>query len=285
MSRIRRIARAHTEEVDTEIEVTPAVIAAEQKKDAALKHLVDALSMSGQRPPWTDIQSESEETRALWAQFDSLRLQDGLLQRQFYAANGRVIRMQIIMPSSLRRTFLRSLHKSDGNVGTSHLGVKKTMAHVAQRVYWVGWKSDVEKYCRKCAVCQTVQHGIAPKHGMMQTYEANGVGDRLHVDLTGPYPASRQGSIYILTAIDAYSRFLTCVPLKNKTALTVANALVENVFLPHGSYRAMVSDQGREFCNEILESVTKVMGIRKLRTTAYRPAANGRIERVHRTIC
>jgi transposase InsO family protein len=148
--------------------------------------------------------------------------------------------------------------------------VKKTLAHVGQRAYWVGWKSDVENYCKRCSVCQTVQHGIAPKHGRLQTYEANGVGDRLHVDLTGPHPSSRQGSIYILTAIDAYSRFLICVPLKNKNALTVANALVENVFLPHGSYRTLVSDQGREFCNEILDSVTRVLGIRKLRTTAYR---------------
>jgi hypothetical protein len=74
------------------------------------------------------------------------------------------------------------------------------------------------------------------------------------------------------------------VPLKNKTAITVATALVEHVFLPHGCCRTMVSDQGREFCNEVLEAVTSILGIRKLRTTAYRPSANGRVERVHRTI-
>jgi transposase InsO family protein len=73
-------------------------------------------------------------------------------------------------------------------------------------------------------------------------------------------------------------------PLRNKTAIAVANALVEHVFLPLGSYRSIVSDQGREFCNEILEEVTRLLGVEKLRTTAYRASANGRVERVHRTL-
>jgi hypothetical protein len=38
------------------------------------------------------------------------------------------------------------------------------------------------------------------------------------------------------------------------------------------------------FCNEILEDVTRVLGIDKMRTTAYRASANGRVERVHRTL-
>jgi hypothetical protein len=105
------------------------------------------------------------------------------------------------------------------------------------------------------------QHGNAPRHGELQSHEANGIGDHLHVDLTSPHPPSRQGAIYILTDIDAFSRYFTCVPLKNKTAITVATALVEHVFLPHGCCRTMVSDQGREFCNEVLEAVTSIIGM------------------------
>ena len=62
----------------------------------------------------------------------------------------------------------------------------------------------------------------------MQTYEANGAGDR--IDLTGPHPTSRQGYVYILTAIDAYTSYLTAVPLRNKTAIVVADTPVKNVF-------------------------------------------------------
>jgi transposase InsO family protein len=118
----------------------------------------------------------------------------------------------------------------------------------------------------------------------MRTFEANGAGERLHIDLTGPHPVSRQGHVYIFTAIDAYTRYLVAVPLRNKSAVTVANALVEHVFLPHGAHRSIVSDQGREFCNEVLDEVTRLLGVEKLRTSAYRASANGRVERVHRTM-
>ena len=98
------------------------------------------------------------------------------------------------------------------------------------------------------------------------------------------HQTSLQGHVFILTAIDAYTRYLVAVPIRNKTATTVASALIEHVFLPLGAYRCLVSDQGREFCNEVLEEVTQLFGIDKLRTMAYRASANGRIERVHRTL-
>jgi transposase-like protein len=114
--------------------------------------------------------------------------------------------------------------------------------------YWVIWRSDVDVYCRPCALCQSVKHGNAPMHGALQSYEPTSVGDRLHVDRTDLHPVSRQGSIYTLIAIDAFSRYLWCIQLKNKQAITVASALVDHVLRPFGSYNSLVTDQGDEFC-------------------------------------
>jgi hypothetical protein len=75
---------------------------------------------------------------------------------------------------------------------------------------------------------------------------------RPDVDLAGRHPLSCQGAMYILTVLDAVTRYLIAVPLKNKSALTVAEALVKNVFLLFGS---LVSDQGTEFCDVILVEV------------------------------
>jgi predicted aspartyl protease len=259
-------------------------IADAQKEDPGLQPLMSALQNGTGRPPWKEVQSASEETRTLWAQFQSLEIVDNVLYRHFYKPDGTVKCKQIIMPSNLRKAFLQQLHAPSVQLPTSHLGVKKTQEHVSLRAYWPTWRTEVEAFCRRCTVCQSVRHGQAPRHGELKTYEAYGFGDRLHVDLTGPHPPSRQGSTYILTAIDAYTRFLIAVPLRNKSAEAVANALVERVFTPFGCWRTMVSDQGTDFNNAILNSVAEMLSIQKFRTTAYRPSSNGRVERVHRTI-
>ena len=265
-------------------DLTPTAVGKAQQEDPDILPIWNAVGLSEQPPAWKVIQSASEETRTLWGQFKSLKLVDNVLYREYYSHEGFVERLQLVLPRSHRLVFMRSIHELDGNVGTAHLGIKKTQQHVSQRVYWPNWRSDVERYCRRCGVCQSIQHGVAPRHGYMQLYEPNGMGDRLHVDLTGPHVPSRQGSTYILTAIDAFTRFLVAVPLRDKRAITVAEALVDRVLLPFGCSRTLVSDQGSEWCNELLVEVTKVLGIQKLRTTAYRASANGRVERVHRTI-
>jgi hypothetical protein len=98
-----------------------------------------------------------------------------------------------------------------------------------------------------------VQNGTAARHGRIHVNDPNGPYDRTHVDLTGPHSPSLQGSVYIMTAIDAFTRYMVAVPIKNKTALTVANALLDCVCLPFGCVRSIVTDQGTKFCNEILE--------------------------------
>jgi transposase InsO family protein len=265
---------------EQEVELTLENIAEAQRNDINLRPFLNATL----RPEWSVVQSSSEETRALWAQFDSLIMKNDVLYRKYYLASGEVQHLQIVMPTVLRKAFLTAIHSPPTQTATSHLGVKKTQQHVLQRAYWVRWKKDVETFCRRCPVCQTVKHGPAPRHGLMQTYEPNAFGDRLHVDLTGPHIPSRQGCTYIMTAIDAYTRFLIAVPIRHKSAEAVAQALVEKVFIPFGAWRVMVSDQGKDFNNSILDSVARLLGINKVRTTSYRPSSNGVVERVHRTL-
>ena len=45
-----------------------------------------------------------------------------------------------------------------------------------------------------------------------------------------------------------------------------------------------MSDQGKEFCNGIIESLCIYLGIKKIRTTAYHFQSNGAIERSHQTL-
>lgn len=71
--------------------------------------------------------------------------------------------------------------------------------------------------------------------------------DQLHMDLTGSYPSRRQGSVYIFTAIDAFTRYLVAVPIKRKSAVVVVTVLVMHLILLFGTWRTIVIDQGKYY--------------------------------------
>jgi len=258
-----------------------ANIGLEQLKDDDLRPIIEWKENFEEQPSWSHLAIASERTRALWAQWESLELKGRILYRRFEDVRRNFSHLQIILPHSLVKQFAHQCHI--GQTG-GHFGVRKTQDQFARRAYTVGWKNVVEEVCRSCTECSRYYRGTPRRQGQMQINDANGPMDRLAIDLTGKHPRSVQGHVYILTVIDVFSRFLIAVPLRNKEAKTVATALYRHVFCKYGTCREIQSDQGKEFNNLLLEQMCELFGIRKLRTTAYHPFANGRAERSHRSI-
>jgi len=108
----------------------------------------------------------------------------------------------------------------------------------------------------------------------------------LHADLVGPIPVGSNGKgqygfQYILSVIDSVTRYLWLIPLRNKTAETVANALYEDVIARTSVPSAVLSDLGKEFTAEILDRLYARLGIAHLRTPGYHPQCDSKCERVH----
>ena len=80
----------------------------------------------------------------------------------------------------------------------------------------------------------------------------NFLGTDGHVDLTGPHVRSNNGSVYLLTSVDYFTKYLTCVPIRDKTALSVAKALVKHVYLLFGYPILQISDMSGEFQNDVM---------------------------------
>lgn len=97
-------------------------------------------------------------------------------------------------------------------------------------------------------------------------------------------PATVNGNVYILTFQDHFSKMVITIPLETHTAEVVAKALIDNVILIHGIPRTLLSDQGSEFMSKLFKNFCKLLRIRKIRTTAFRPQSNGGIERMHRSL-
>jgi hypothetical protein len=107
--------------------------------------------------------------------------------------------------------------------------------------------------------------------------------ERAGIDLTGPWPKSNN-NVYILTYVDHFTKWADAVPLPNKEAVTVATALVTKIFAQVGTTLQLLSDQGREFDNNLMAALCNLLGIDKVRTTSYKASTNGAVERMHRTL-
>ena len=105
----------------------------------------------------------------------------------------------------------------------------------------------------------------------------------ISMDLIGEFhPPSSKGNRYALTIICMFTGYTFCIPLPDKKAETVLKAYMDHVYCKHGGSLKILSDNGTEFKNKLMEEVSKELGVEyKVYSPSYRPQSNGRIESFH----
>ena len=188
---------------------------------------------------------------------------------------------QTYVPPSLRHIALRLCH----NVPSAgHGGILASQQRLACFAFWPACNAHVEQHVKKCVICLQYKNKYGPKAPVLRMHNTTRPFERTHVDLIGKVIKSKQGHEYILTMIDVRTRFLIAVPLRNKKAKTVAQALFERIISQYGAPETIVSDQGSEFVNSIWQCLMDDWSIHHLTTASYSPASNGVCERVNGTI-
>ena len=82
------------------------------------------------------------------------------------------------------------------------------------------------------------------------------------VDLVGPLPENDSGNVYIMVVGDYFLCWMEAIPVPNQEAHTIAEKLVDEVFLRFSAPEQLHSDQGRQFESQLLSKVRKLMHIR-----------------------
>ena len=184
-----------------------------------------------------------------------------------------------VVPFSLMLDIVHKTHTQLGHVGSAKLYA------VIRELFW---HPAIEKICRDvcvcCVHCQLYKvHRIHIQPPTIKI-QAKYPFELMSVDLM-LLPKSKRNNVAVMVAIDSYSKWLTAVPLKNKTSQVVSSAFRYNI-LPNLPIipTKILSDNGSEFKSEEFNNLLKEFNINHVYSTPYKPSSNGLVERSNRTI-
>ena len=271
----------HGPEVQATVTAFRSRLAEAQRSDPELAPLLKCMDTNPDRPPWEQVRPSSPETKRYWAQWELLKLQNGILQRRWETPSGSKSMWLDIIPRSMRRSLLAEMH---GSIASGHFGVKKTLQRLRKRAYWLEMRRDVTEWCRGCEVCIAKKGPQQTPQAPVQVVQVGAPMERVAVDVAGPFPVSTSGNRFVVVVIDYFTKWPEVFPVPNQEAATVARVLVDGFFSRFGVPDELHSDQGRNFESALFKECCELLGIKKTRTTPLHPESDGMVERFNRTL-
>ena len=194
-----------------------------------------------------------------------------------YVEDGKQRFEVVVLPQVLSGAALQLAHE-----GLGHNGSPRTYALLKRNYFWKGLKPMVKRHVQSCRFCQ--EHNKQSVKYSKYNFEAEPAPMKfISMDLIGEFhPPSSKGNRYALTVICMFTGYAFCIPLPDKKAETVLRAYMNHVYCKHGGSLKILSDNGTEFKNKLMEEVSKELGVEyKVYSPPYRPQSNGRIESFH----
>jgi hypothetical protein len=180
-----------------------------------------------------------------------------------------------VLTEEEKRKILQEFHEQ--SIG-GHLGM-----NIKQYISWPGMKKEIEDYVRQCEICQ--KNKITQNKTKLRlqiTDKPDVVWQKCSLDVVGQLTPTLQDNKYLLKFQDGLSKFTIGVPLKQQDAMTLARSVEEEIILKFGIPQVLLTDQGSNFLSELFSNVCKLLRVKRIKTSAYRPQINGALERTHR---
>ena len=265
-------------------EWAPEAIAYIQEHDPDLA-VVRAWVRQEHKPSWTDVFPHSATIKAWHNRFDQLYLspQNQVLYLTWHDPKPhRPVRHRVLAVPAMYPAIMAEVHDAKTS---GHLGRNKTIDRLKMSpFYWPGMMEYAARWVRNCRKCNARKDPPCKKRSPLQNFHAGATADRYSCDLTGPFkPAASDGSRWIFTITDWFTRFTKAFPLKRATAFQVARCIMDFMSLfccPIQLY----SDNGAQIHGRVVKELCRLLGVKKLATVPYRPSSNGKTERQNKVI-
>ena len=204
-----------------------------------------------------------------------------MLRRWENEKTGQEVYQQICLPDSF---VPQVLHVLDNSPSAGHLGVSKTLEKVRRRFYWHGMREDVENHIRKCGPCAEVNDLSRLPRAPLINIKSGHPLQRVAIDIVGPTPKSSLGHEWLLVVSDHFTKFAQAFPMRNTSAVTLAQKVMDEYICRFGCFESLHSDQGANVDGAVFKGLCNLTDAAKTRTTPYHPQGDGQVERLNKSL-
>ena len=203
-------------------------------------------------------------------EFDTFAHVKGLLYKHITDAGKKFL--TLVIPKSWKYTVLVEAHDK-----LDHQGNSCTYCLIKHQYYWKGMNKDIWKYIANCVLCQWEKAEVQ-QYQLQMTEIPDRPFDKIAIDLVTECETSTSGNKHILTIIDHLTRWPEAFPIPDKSADTIVATFI-NEYLPvHMCPQYILSDNGTEFKNSLMDQVLQQLGIDRIFSAPYHPQSNGKLE-------
>lgn len=175
------------------------------------------------------------------------------------------------------------LHQYHNTPLGGHIGINRLYKKLRPIYFWHNMKKMITDFVKNCTQCKLNKHFTQVKIPAVVTTTPIKPFEVVSIDTVGPFPLSENGNRYAVSMQCDFTKFVILVPIPDKTATTMAKAVVEKCILIFGPMTKIKTDQGTEF-KAVFDEVCQTLQITHICSTAYHPQTIGALERNHRCL-
>ena len=151
-----------------------------------------------------------------------------------------------------------------------HQGSTWTYCLIKWQHYWKGMNIDIWKYITQCALCCREKAKVQA-YPLYMTEIPEHPFNKIAIDLFTKCETSSSDNKQILTIIDHLTGWSEAFPIPDKSADTIVSTLINQYVSVHMCHRYILSDNGTEFKNQLMDKVLQQLGIAHIFSALYCP--------------
>ena len=171
--------------------------------------------------------------------------------------------LALVIPKSWKFTILVEAHDKLGHQGNNH-----TYCLIKHQYYWKGMNKDIRKYIANCILFRRDKAQVQ-QYPLQMTEIPDRPFDKIAIDLVTDCETSTSGNKHILTIIDHLTGWPETFPIPDKYTDTIVATLINHYLPVHMCPRYILSDNGTEFKNNLMDQVLQQLGIDRIFSAPY----------------